>query len=539
MTVAGSGRLRGAVGLLGVAAILFGVSGAVAEDSDTQQTPRTARLSLVEGHVQLSQGGQPVADAAPVNTPLFEGAQISSTDDARAEIQFEDGSVVRVPPASSIALTVLRPGETEVTLNNGIGYFELQDGGNGSFKVKFDDIVATASGFTVMRVKMDNPPGSVAVFSGNAHLEGQGTQADVRGGESVTLGSAGGQFSVAENIEPDSWDAWNSDRDQALTASESAAAPDENAPQRNNPAWGDLNTNGSWYKLPDQGYVWSPYEASNPGWDPWGEGYWVWTPRFGYMWVSSYSWGYMPYQCGYWNWYDMFGWGWMPGPCNTWWAGGGGYTGWDFNVQNPPRWYRLPVRPGPPHPRNPDPKHIVRAVGPQPIIPVLRDPQRGGPRTLPPRDHVTAVVLGGRPVPPLHPVTRPVYRPQPVGSGSGITVHGMEPSDGARHGYVHTPGSGGSGTSRPAPIYQPAPVMHAPGGSNEVPRSGSERQMPRYTAPAPTQPSGGSHTAPAPVSHPAPSGGGHVSAPSGGGGGHVSAPSGGGSSTPAPSSSHK
>jgi len=29
----------------------------------------------------------------------------------------------------------------------------------------------TASGFTVMRINLDNPPGDLAVFSGNAHLE--------------------------------------------------------------------------------------------------------------------------------------------------------------------------------------------------------------------------------------------------------------------------------------------------------------------------------------------------------------------------------
>ena len=38
-------------------------------------------------------------------------------------------------------------------------------------RVTFGDSVATATGFTVMRVKMDNPPGELAVFSGNAHLE--------------------------------------------------------------------------------------------------------------------------------------------------------------------------------------------------------------------------------------------------------------------------------------------------------------------------------------------------------------------------------
>ena len=80
-----------------------------------------------------------------------------------------------------------------------------------------------------------------------------------------------------------------------------------------NPAWNDLDANGSWYNVPGQGNVWSPYDASDPSWDPYGNGYWMFTPGYGYIWASAYSWGYMPYQCGLWNWYDGFGWGWAPG----------------------------------------------------------------------------------------------------------------------------------------------------------------------------------------------------------------------------------
>lgn len=547
MSRTGKAVRRGAVGLLGLAAILMATGGARADDSDAQQAPRTVRLSLAEGHVQLFQGGQTITDQALLNTPLFEGAQISTADDAQAEVQFEDGSVVRVPPASSITLTVLKQDETEVTLNSGIGYFELQ-GGSDNFKVRFDGTVATASGSTVMRIRMDNPPGSIAVFSGNAHLESNGAQADVAGGQSATFGTSSSRdFSVAENIEPDSWDAWNSDRDQAQRATEAPTPPDNDIPNQNNPAWSDLNGNGAWYNVPDQGYVWSPYEASNPNWDPYGIGYWMYTPGPGYVWVSGYSWGYMPYQCGYWNWYDTFGWGWSPGQCQTWWGSGGG-AGWCFNVRNSPRWYRLPVRPGPPHPRDPDPKRIVHAIGPRPIIPVNRGPQHGAPPTLPPRDRVTPVLLGGKTVEPLRPVGRPVYHPQPVGGRPGYTVSGREfaPAGGGRQDYVRQPGNGDA--SRPAPVYHTAPVVRPmPGGSNDygrpMPMPGGDHLLPRIITPAPPPSNIVPRPAPAPnpVSHTVPAAPHPVS--SGGGGGHVSAPSGGGGgghSAPAPSSSsHK
>ena len=62
---------------------------------------------------------------------------------------------------------------------------------------------------------------------------------------------------------------------------ESAAQNRRNAeltPQGSNPAWNDLDANGNWYDVPGQGYVWSPYDASNPGWDPYGNGNWVLIP---------------------------------------------------------------------------------------------------------------------------------------------------------------------------------------------------------------------------------------------------------------------
>ncbi|HEV2214877.1 MAG TPA: hypothetical protein VGR64_06275, partial [Terracidiphilus sp.] len=69
---------------------------------------RAVRLSYVEGQVQLSMAGTILAQEAPVNTPLFEGTRITTADDGRAEIQFEDGSVARVAPDSSLTLSVLR-----------------------------------------------------------------------------------------------------------------------------------------------------------------------------------------------------------------------------------------------------------------------------------------------------------------------------------------------------------------------------------------------------------------------------------------------
>jgi hypothetical protein len=426
---------------------------------------RAARLSYVDGQVRISQEGQVVADQATANVPLFEGMQVATGDDGRAEIQFEDGSVARLSPDSVLTLTVLSGqganGDAEMTLSGGLAYFELQGASeSGQMSVHFGDDVATASGFTVLRVKMDTPPGEFGVFSGNAHLEGgNGALAmDLHGGESLTLNAGDESRSVvAENIEPDSWDAWNSDRDQTLTAEASAqtgAASNISPNESQNPAWSDLDANGNWYDVPGQGYVWSPYDAANTGWDPYGNGNWMFSPGYGYIWASGYPWGYLPYQCGAWNFYGGFGWGWAPGlgGCQPWW-GAGSYGGPRFGNYLPGG-YRLPRRPI-------APPHMPGHGRPIPMIAVNRriDGDRGG---LPQRDRNTAVTIAGNTVHPLHPIPmRPGYaRPAAEFADHEARVYGSGAARGVsatpRPGYV-----GGRGAYTGAPEggqFHPMPV---------------------------------------------------------------------------------
>jgi hypothetical protein len=478
----------------------------------TQGGGRAARLSYVDGHVRITQGNQVLAEQANANAPLFEGMQITTVDDGRAEIQFEDGSVARLSPDTSLTLTVLRGqgenGDAEMTLNGGMAYFELEGGNeSGQMSIHFGDATATGSGFTVLRVKMDTPPGEVAVFSGNAHLDGANgvLSMDMHGGESVAL--IAGDLSrsvVSESIEPDSWDAWNSDRDQALTAeagAETGAAGNVGGEQSQNPAWSDLDANGNWYDVPGQGYVWSPYDASNPSWDPYGNGNWMFEPGYGYVWTSGYPWGYLPYQCGMWNFYDGFGWGWAPGfgGCQPWW-GLGFYGGPWFGAGFLPGWYRPPHRPI--WPRQPIPGH------PLPVIAGNRKPFTAPTGTLPLRNGSGTVTIAGNTVQPLRPLpSRPGYeRPAAAFADREAAVYGNGArtfNSGDRQGYINTRGAytaaAGSGQ------YHPATAPHG------------------YTAPP-------SHSsAPAPASHPSSSGGAsHAGSYSGGGGGGGASHGGGG-----------
>ena len=118
-------------GVLGLAALAaaFVILSPVALADESAQAVSAARLSSVDGQVQISQGNQVIADRAVANAPLFEGTRVATGDDGRAEIQLEDGSMARLSPNSSLTLTVLRgpggtgnsEGDSEIVLNTGLG----------------------------------------------------------------------------------------------------------------------------------------------------------------------------------------------------------------------------------------------------------------------------------------------------------------------------------------------------------------------------------------------------------------------------------
>ena len=522
---------RPAAAVLGLA--LFSVAGIRSEAQEANPSTRAARLSYVQGDVQIAQGTQMIADPALANTPLFAGTVVTTKEDGQAEIQFDDGTIARISPNSSLKLTVLdqQAGaeHTEIQVDNGLAYVEMS-GETSTDRViaRFDGSAITATGYTVLRINMDNPPGEVAVFTGNAHLErGSGLSLDLRGGESVALNASDtNQYNLAETIEPNSWDAWNADRDQELSSEQAAkTAASGSQPNSNNPAWGDLDANGDWYNVPGEGYVWSPYEASTGDWDPYGYGNWVWNPGYGYSWVSGYPWGYLPYTCGYWNYYDGFGWGWTPGYGYPWWATGG----WVINIGTRPFRYDPPHRPhgGPVHP----PIHGGGFYQAPPVIAVNRIPHM--PTAHPVHPVGAPARIAGTTVEPMRPLSpRPVYN-HTTAAGFGNAFQG---------------GGANSGFGRPGAPAASAPGHYIPWANSPAVNSRPSRPG-TWTMPAspgtiyrPAPPSVYRGPAAAP-SHPSYSGGApHVSSggggggrmsggggvhPSGGGGGHASSGGGG------------
>src|SRR5438270_13901764 len=81
-------------------AVLFAVVASLPALADSHV--RIVRLSYIEGGVQISHGDGGAYEKAIVNLPITEGSKLKTSDDGRAEVEFEDGSTLRIVPDSVI-----------------------------------------------------------------------------------------------------------------------------------------------------------------------------------------------------------------------------------------------------------------------------------------------------------------------------------------------------------------------------------------------------------------------------------------------------
>src|SRR5258707_13174907 len=75
--------------------------------ADDAPAHRAARLSFLQGEVTVDHLDNTAGDPAQINMPLVEGSRLTTGEDGQAEVEFEDGSVVRLTPNSSLGLEAL------------------------------------------------------------------------------------------------------------------------------------------------------------------------------------------------------------------------------------------------------------------------------------------------------------------------------------------------------------------------------------------------------------------------------------------------
>jgi FecR protein len=306
--------------------------------SDSQV--RAVRLSYVEGGVQIARGSAQQFDKAMVNLPITQGTQLRTTDDGRAEVEFEDGSTLRLAPHSSIEFPelVLRDSggkASSVAVSKGMVYVNFDGEKNDEFVLQFGKEKLPLGHSAHVRLGVGDDGASVAVFKGDIQVEGPSGTLRVKKNQTGNFDFANDdRATLAKDIEEEPLDDW--DKKQ----SEYHVRYASNSYRSYSPyAYGtaDLGYYGNFFNAPGYGTLWQPYFVG-AGWDPFMDGAWAFNPGFGFGWVSAYPWGWTPYHYGSWVFLPTYGWAWQPG--GTW-------TGWNIQprVINPPRGFTVPQAP--------------------------------------------------------------------------------------------------------------------------------------------------------------------------------------------------
>ncbi len=303
---------------------------AVATVARADSRVRFVRLSYTSGLVEIDRATGNGYEKAILNMPITEEVRLRTRSGARAEVQFEDGSLLRLAPDTEVSfpqLMLLSSGEraSRVEVNSGAIYLNFRHKGDDQFRLSFGGREIQLDHSVRLRARVEGQQVELAVLKGELKLRENGQEAKVRKKETIHLDlNDSARYELAKGITPFAEDDWNHDRDEYYESI-------------NYSSGGVLDSYGSWINVPSYGYLWRPNYARY-GWDPFGRGAWVWYPGYGYMWVSYDPWGWAPYRYGSWVFVNRYGWCWAPG--RNWTAGP--------VIVNPPPAYKAPQPPATP-----------------------------------------------------------------------------------------------------------------------------------------------------------------------------------------------
>jgi hypothetical protein len=283
---------------------------------------RIVRLSDVQGDVLIDRATGQGFERAFVNLPITQGVKLKTRGDGRAEVEFEDGSTLRLASTTVVQFSELSLRDSgsklsTVDLAEGMAYVNFTSKKDDLLNVNFarEHIALTEPAH--FRIMVAHDGALLSVFSGDVKAEGPSGTVDVSKKRSATFDLAGDDApKLAKSVPELSFDDWDKTQqqyhDRYMARSYNNYSPY---------AYGvsDLNYFGNFMYLPGYGLAWQPYFV-DASWDPYMNGAWASYPGMGYTWVSAYPWGWTPYHFGNWINTPNSGWAWVPGGS---WAGYG------------------------------------------------------------------------------------------------------------------------------------------------------------------------------------------------------------------------
>src|SRR6266700_3861517 len=234
-------------------------------------------------------------------------------DGGRAEVEFEDGSTIRLAPNSAVEFPQLSLRDSgskvsAVEVKHGTVYVDFANAKNEEFTVLFGHEKLMLTHSAHLRIGVDDEDTTVAVFKGDIQIEGASGTVNVAENQTAEFDlSDNDRHTLTKSIQQEPYDDWNKQQDQyhLRYASNSYTSYSPYA-----------------YGAGDLGYYGNFFNA----------------PGCGFGWVSAYPWGWTPYHYGTWVFLPGYGWAWQPGGVwTTWYA--------QPRVLNPPKGFAPPQAP--------------------------------------------------------------------------------------------------------------------------------------------------------------------------------------------------
>jgi hypothetical protein len=294
-----------------VLALSFCAAVLLAQDQDSADDPSrgVARISVIQGAVNVRRGDAGELVAAALNAPLMTQDHLQTAEGSRAEIQFDAANLVRLAPETDVGLAEVARGRYQLQLGAGTILFRVLRESRANAEIDTPSVSIRPAGQGSFRVTV-TPDGTtqVTVRSGTATIYTPAGSQTLREGQTMLVrgSSADPEFQIERAIAFDQFDEWSQNRDQQLLRSRSYQYVSTDIYGAE-----DLDGYGSWVSS-SYGSVWAP--RVQPGWAPYQSGRWVWEDYYGWTWVDYASWGWAPFHYGRWFWNGPAGWCWWPGP---------------------------------------------------------------------------------------------------------------------------------------------------------------------------------------------------------------------------------
>jgi hypothetical protein len=340
---------------------------------DAGPAPRTGvrivRLSEVVGVVQMDRGNAQAFEPAFANLPIIQGAKLR-TEEGTAEVEFEDGSSLRLTPHTLVEFPTLAAHSdgtrlSTVRVAQGSVYASLMKGKPSSLTLAFPErnktdqtLALGPSAHIVLTVSPGTP--RLDVLDGTVQAtRGATTQLVTRKKALVFDPASETPTLVSSKREEGPLDAWDK---RSVDYHKSVANRSQFSNSSYQYGMADLNYYGSFLGGSCSG-MWRPYLVSS-NWSPYGVGVWAMYPGAGYSWVSPYPWGWAPYHSGSWGFCPGTGWAWSPG--NQWNGLQNVPMALNSSGRLPLGGQPQPIRP--PHPPSPSGNKSLMVVSQQPVV---------------------------------------------------------------------------------------------------------------------------------------------------------------------------